>query len=150
MKPLKEQLSGNPKQIRELRVQNFVNMLCEQSRNLIEVGQNGKCEYRKLQMHLESIVDIAPHSSIDLASELAKTDVNKLMNDINEITQKMYDIARIIARRVAVHNRLFPDSPIDGLTKEELDFICDIKLAPYDFTFYDNDERSQSNKSNKD
>ena len=133
MKSLKDQLSGNSEQFREPRVQNFIKMLCEQSRGLIEIGDNGKNEYRKLQMKIESLVSVTQNSSVDLASQLTKTDVNKLIIDINDTAAKMYDIARIVSRRVAVHNRLFPDNPVEGLSKDELDFINDIEFIKYEF-----------------
>ena len=39
----------------------------------------------------------------------------------------MLRVARIIQRRVAVHNRLFPDDTVSGLSEDELDFINDVK-----------------------
>lgn len=127
MKSFKEQLVGTPKQIRELRVQNFLKMVSEQSKSLIEVGENGKCEYRKLQNELESLLDIMPDSSIDLSSKLSNINVSELVDNINSTTNDMLRVARIIQRRVAVHNRLFPDDTVSGLSEEELDFINDFK-----------------------
>lgn len=127
MKSFKEQLGGTPKQIRELRVQNFLKMVSEQSKSLIEIGENGKCAYRKLQNKLESLLDIMPDSSIDLSSKLSNTNVSELVNNINSTTADMIKVAQIVQRRVAVHNRLFPDDTVEGLSKEELDFINDIK-----------------------
>lgn len=127
MKSFKEQLNGNSKQVRELRVQNFLKMASERSKSLIEVGENGKCAYRDLQNRLESLLDIMPDSSIDLSSKLSTIDVSKLVENINKTTSDMVNVARIIKRRVAVHNRLFPDDPVTGLTTEELDFINDMK-----------------------
>ena len=127
MKSFKEQLVGTPKEIRELRVQNFLKMVSEQSKSLIEVGENGKCEYRKLQNELESLLDIMPSSSIDLSSKLSNINVSELVDNINSTTNDMLRVARIIQRRVAVHNRLFPDDTVSGLSEEELDFINDFK-----------------------
>ena len=127
MKSFKEQLVGTPKEIRELRVQNFLKMVSEQSKSLIEVGENGKCEYRKLQNELESLLDIMPSSSIDLSSKLSNINVSELVDNINSTTNDMLRVARIIQRRVAVHNLLFPDDTVSGLSEDELDFINDVK-----------------------
>ena len=77
-------------------------------------------------MKLESLVDIAPTNAMDLGSKLSAIDTAKLMNDINEVVRDMYNTAIVIERRVALHNRLFPDYKINGLSDEELDFLKDL------------------------
>jgi hypothetical protein len=126
MKSLKEQLVGNSREIKETRVNNFINILRDQSENMINNLGNSKMEYRKLQMKLESLVDIAPTNAMDLGSKLSSIDTAKLMNDINDVVRDMYNTAIIIERKVALHNRLFPDYKINGLGDDELDFLKDI------------------------
>lgn len=126
MKSLKEQLVGNSREIKETRVNNFINILRDQSENMINNLSSSKMEYRKLQMKLESLVDIAPTNAMDLGSKLSTIDTDKLMNDINEVVRDMYNTAIVIERRVALHNRLFPDYKINGLSDEELDFLKDL------------------------
>ena len=126
MKSLKEQLIGNSREIKETRVNNFINILRDQSENMINNLSSSKMEYRKLQMKLESLVDIAPTNAMDLGSKLSTIDTAKLMNDINEVVRDMYNTAIVIERRVALHNRLFPDYKINGLNDEELDFLKDL------------------------
>ena len=126
MKSLKEQLVGNSREIKETRVNNFINILRDQSENMINNLSSSKMEYRKLQMKLESLVDIAPTNAMDLGSKLSAIDTAKLMNDINEVVRHMYNTAIVIERRVALHNRLFPDYKINGLSDEELDFLKDL------------------------
>lgn len=126
MKSLKEQLVGNSREIKETRVNNFINILRDQSENMINNLSSSKMEYRKLQMKLESLVDIAPTNAMDLGSKLSTIDTAKLMNDINEVVRDMYNTAIVIERRVALHNRLFPDYKINGLSNEELDFLKDL------------------------
>jgi len=126
MKSLKEQLVGNSREIKETRVNNFINILRDQSENMINNLSSSKMEYRKLQMKLESLVDIAPTNAMDLGSKLSTIDTAKLMSDINEVVRDMYNTAIVIERRVALHNRLFPDYKINGLSDEELDFLKDL------------------------
>ena len=126
MKSLKEQLVGSSREIRESRVSNFINILCDQSENMINNLDHSKMEYRKLQMKLESLLDIAPTNITDLASKLTAIDTTKLMSDINQTVKSMYDVAVIVERRVALHNRLFPDSRAEGLSDKELDFLKDL------------------------
>ena len=126
MKSLKEQLVGNSREIKETRVNNFINILRDQSENMINNLSGSKMEYRKLQMKLESLVDIAPTNAMDLGSKLSTIDTAKLMSDINEVVRDMYNTAIVIERRVALHNRLFPDYKINGLSDEELDFLKDL------------------------
>ena len=126
MKSLKEQLVGNSREIKETRVNNFINILRDQSENMINNLSSSKMEYRKLQMKLESLVDIAPTNAMDLGSKLSTIDSAKLMSDINEVVRDMYNTAIVIERRVALHNRLFPDYKINGLSDEELDFLKDL------------------------
>ena len=126
MKSLKEQLVGNSREIKETRVNNFINILRDQSENMINNLSGSKMEYRKLQMKLESLVDIAPTNAMDLGSKLSSIDTAKLMNDINDVVRDMYNTAIVIERRVALHNRLFPDYKITGLSDDELDFLKDL------------------------
>lgn len=126
MKSLKEQLVGNSREIKETRVNNFINILRDQSENMINNLSGSKMEYRKLQMKLESLVDIAPTNAMDLGSKLSSIDTAKLMNDINDVVCDMYNTAIVIERRVALHNRLFPDYKITGLSDDELDFLKDL------------------------
>ena len=126
MKSLKEQLVGTSRDIKETRVNNFINILRDQSENMINNLGSSKIEYRKLQMKLESLVDIAPINAMDLGSKLSTIDTAKLMNDINDVVRDMYNTAIIIERKVALHNRLFPDNKVSGLSDDELDFLKDL------------------------
>ena len=120
---LKEQLGSERKQINSKRIGNFVKLLKAESKRLIETGTNGKGDFRKHQMTLESLLDVSPTSTTDLSSKLSSINVEELMSKINTTASKMLECATIIERRVALHNALFPDDKEEPLSKDELDFL---------------------------
>ena len=120
---LKEQLGSEREQINSKRIGNFVKLLKAESKRLIETGKNGKGDFRKHQMTLESLLDVSPTSTTDLSSKLSSINVEELMTNINATASKMLECATIIERRVALHNALFPDDKEEPLSKDELDFL---------------------------
>ena len=64
---LKEQLGSQQEQINSKRIGNFVKLLKAESKQLIETGPNGKGDFRKHQMTLESLLDVSPTSTTDLS-----------------------------------------------------------------------------------
>lgn len=125
---LKEQLDLEGKQINSKRIDNFAKLLKAESKKLIETGTNGKSDFRKYQMKLESLLDVSPTSTTDLSSKLSSIDVEKLMLDINRTASQMFECASIIERRVALHNSLFPDDKEESLSEEELDFLSELSV----------------------
>ena len=125
---LKEQLDLEGKQINSKRIDNFAKLLKAESKKLIETGTNGKGDFRKFQMKLESLLDVSPTSTTDLSSKLSSIDVEKLMLDINRTASQMFECASIIERRVALHNALFPDDKEEFLSEEELDFLSELSV----------------------
>ena len=123
---LKEQLDLEGKQINSKRIDNFAKLLKAESKRLIETGTNGKADFRKYQMKLESLLDVSPTSTTDLSSKLSSIDVEKLMLDVNKAVSGMFECASIIERRVALHNSLFPDDKEEFLSEEELDFLSEM------------------------
>lgn len=123
MKSFKEQLGGDNNAIRQSRVNNFVNVLLSNSNMYLETGENSKQTYRQLQIELEGILDVAPGTTMDLMSRLSRINPAELMKSVNEKAAKMLKVATIIERRVALHNAMFPENPVTGLTDEELDFL---------------------------
>lgn len=123
MKSFKEQLGGDNNAIRQSRVNNFVNVLLSNSNMYLETGENSKQTYRQLQIELEGLLDVAPGTTMDLMSKLSKVNPAELMQKVNEKAAKMLKVANIIERRVALHNAMFPENPVKGLTDEELDFL---------------------------
>ena len=120
---LKEQLGSETKQINSKRIENFLKLLKAESKRLIETGTNGKGDFRKHQMKLESLLDVSPTSTTDLSSKLSSINVEELMDKINTAATEMLDSAIIIERRVALHNALFPDDKEEFLSEDELDFL---------------------------
>ena len=126
MKSFKEMVGANADAVRATRVANFINMAQTESALRITTGKNSVQAYRQLAIKLESLLDIAPETTVDLSAKLATIDSKALMDSVNDVVYDMVQCARAIKRRVAVHNALFPDSPVEGLTDEELDFIKDM------------------------
>lgn len=126
MKSFKEMVGANADSVRETRVNNFVNMLQTESALRITTGENSIQSYRALQCKLEGLLDIAPETTVDLSAKLATIDCKQLMKEVNDIVYSMVQCARAIKRRCKVHNTLFPDNPVTGLSDAELDFIKDI------------------------
>jgi hypothetical protein len=125
---LKEQLDLEGKQINSKRIENFAILLKAESRKLIETEENGKSDFRKYQMKLESLLDVSPTSTTDLSSKLSSIDVEKLMKNINDTASHLLDCALIIERRVALHNALFPDDKEEFLSEKELDFLSELSV----------------------
>lgn len=125
---LKEQLDLEGKQINSKRIKNFVRLLKAESKRFIETEEDGKSDFRKYQMRLESLLDVSPTSTTDLSSKLSSIDVGRLMENINETAESMFRSALIIERRVALHNALFPDDKEEFLSEEELDFLSELSV----------------------
>jgi hypothetical protein len=125
---LKEQLDLEGKQINSKRIKNFAILLKAESRKLIETEENGKSDFRKYQMKLESLLDVSPTSTTDLSSKLSSIAVEKLMESINDTASHLLDCALIIERRVALHNALFPDDKEEFLSEKELDFLSELSV----------------------
>lgn len=123
MKSFKSQLSGNNAEIKGTRVNNFINIIRSQSEMGINIGDDSKQTYRDLQIQLEGALDIAPGTTVDLMSKLSTINSQELMSKVNGLAAKMLKVAEKIELKVALHNALFPESPVTGLSDEELDFL---------------------------
>lgn len=123
MKSFRAQLNGNNAEIRNARVNNFINMLQSQSEMSINIGDDSKQTYRDLQIKLEGALDVAPGTTMDLMSKLSQIDSRELMSTVNDFAAKMYKVAKKIELKVAIHNTMFPENPVTGLSDEELDFL---------------------------
>lgn len=123
MKSFKAQLSGSSADIRNARVNNFINIIRAQSEQGINMGDDSKQTYRELQIQLESALDIAPGTTVDLMSKLSSIDSHDLMSKVNGIAAKMLKVAEKIELKVVLHNTMFPETPVEGLSDDELDFL---------------------------
>ena len=126
MQSFKEMVGANADAVRVSRVNNFVNMFKTESDLAITTGKNSVQAYRQLAIKLESLLDVAPETTVDLSAKLAGIDSHELYEEVNKVVYDMVQCARAIKRRVALHNALFPENPATGLTDEELDFIKDL------------------------
>lgn len=123
MKSFKAQLSGSSADIRNARVNNFINIIRSQSEQSINLGEDSKQTYRELQIELEGALDIAPGTTVDLMSKLSTIDSHDLMSKVNSIAAKMLKVAEKIELKVILHNTMFPETPVTGLSDAELDFL---------------------------
>ena len=58
-----------------------------------------------------------------IRSWLSIVDSHDLMSKVNGIAAKMMKVAEKIELKVVLHNTMFPDTPVEGLSDDELDFL---------------------------
>lgn len=103
-----------------IRVNNAEKSALAQSKIMIE---KLKIDYAKIQNEIENKLDLGIEQTTDLGSKLKNLNIESLFTEIYDKADRLAVIARQIKIRVSIHNTLFPENKITGLSKEELDFL---------------------------
>ena len=123
MKSFKETIGGSAAQISEARVQRTVQNTAEYSSKYID---DLKHNFRDLQSKIEDHMDIAPTSTIDIASNLRNFNEKQWIDDFYPMIFQLAQLSINIRIAVNAHNKLFPDDTKTGLSKVDADFIEDV------------------------
>lgn len=115
-------IGGSAKQVKDIRVKNATRSIQTQSE--MDVAKMVQ-DYRNMQNDLENSLDLGITNTTDVATNLKAIDPVKILNKVNTTAQSMAVLARKIKIAVKIHNTLFPDSKVTGLTDDELDFLKD-------------------------
>ena len=115
-------IGGSAKQVKDIRVKNATRSIQTQSE--MDVAKMVQ-DYRNMQNDLENSLDLGITNTTDVATNLKAIDPVKILNKVNTTAQSMAVLARKIKIAVKIHNTLFPNAKVIGLTDDELDFLKD-------------------------
>ena len=122
MQTFKNCIGSSNESVMSIRVNNAEKSALSQSKIMIE---KLKIDYAKIQNEIENKLDIGMEQTTDLGSSLKNLNAESLFTEIYDKADRLAVIARQIKIRVSIHNTLFPENKITGLSKEELDFLVD-------------------------
>lgn len=115
-------IGGSAKQVKDIRVKNATRSIQTQSE--MDVAKMVQ-DYRNMQNDLENSLDLGITNTTDVATNLKSINPVDILNKVNTTAQSMAVLARKIKIAVKIHNTLFPNSKVTGLTDDELDFLKD-------------------------
>lgn len=120
MKDFKSVIGGSAEDIKNIRVQNCVNSVCDESKMAI---MNMRKDYRNLQVELENLLDLGITNTMDVATNVKNVNAPELVKNLHELADNMLICARQLKLRIKIHNTLFPDNKEESLKDTELDFL---------------------------
>lgn len=123
MKNFKSIIGGDAESIKNIRVQNCIDSVVDESKMAI---MNMRKEFRQLMTDRENLLDLGATSTVDIATNVKNVNAVELVSKLNENADLLAVCARQLKIRIAQHNVLFPDNKENNLTKEELDFLADV------------------------
>lgn len=113
-------IGGSAQDVKDIRVKNATRSIKTQSEmNIAKMIQ----DYRNLQNELEGSLDLGITNTTDVATNLKAIDPVKLLDEVHNTANQMAILARKIKIAVKIHNTLFPNAKVTGLTDDELDFL---------------------------
>lgn len=115
-------IGGSAKQVKDIRIKNATRSIQTQSE--MDVAKMVQ-DYRNMQNDLENSLDLGITNTTDVATNLKSINPVDILNKVNTTAQSMAVLARKIKIAVKIHNTLFPNSKVTGLTDDELDFLKD-------------------------
>ena len=121
MQTFKNCIGSSNESVMSIRVNNAEKSALAQSKIMIE---KLKIDYAKIQNEIENKLDIGMEQTTDLGSSLKNLNTESLFTEIYDKADRLAVIARQIKIRVSIHNTLFPENKMTGLSKEELDFLA--------------------------
>lgn len=122
MQTFKNCIGSSNESVMSIRVNNAEKSALAQSKIMIE---KLKIDYAKIQNEIENKLDLGIEQTTDLGSSLKNLNTESLFTEIYDKADRLAVIARQIKIRVSIHNTLFPENKMTGLSKEELDFLAD-------------------------
>lgn len=122
MQSFSQIIGGSAKETKDIRVKNATRSIQTQSEmDIAKMIQ----DYRNMQNDLENSLDLGITNTTDVATNLKNIDPVKVLGKVNTTAQKMAVAARKIKIAVKIHNTLFPNNQVKGLSDDELDFLKD-------------------------
>ncbi len=121
MQTFKNCIGGSNESVMNVRVNNTEKSALAQSKIMIK---KLKIDYAKIQNEIENKLDLGMEQTTDLGSSLKNLNTESLFTEIYDKADRLAVIARQIKIRVSIHNTLFPENKMTGLSKEELDFLA--------------------------
>lgn len=121
MQTFKNCIGSSNESVMSIRVSNAEKSALAQSKIMIE---KLKIDYAKIQNEIENKLDLGIEQTTDLCSSLKNLNTESLFTEIYDKADRLAVIARQIKIRVSIHNTLFPENKMTGLSKEELDFLA--------------------------
>lgn len=121
MQTFKNCIGSSNESVMSIRVNNAEKSALAQSKIMIE---KLKIDYAKIQNEIENKLDLGIEQTTDLGLSLKNLNTESLFTEIYDKADRLAVIARQIKIRVSIHNTLFPENKMTGLSKEELDFLA--------------------------
>lgn len=121
MQTFKNCIGSSNESVMSIRVNNAEKSALAQSKIMIE---KLKIDYAKIQNEIENKLDLGMEQTTDLGLSLKNLNTESLFTEIYDKADRLAVIARQIKIRVSIHNTLFPENKMTGLSKEELDFLA--------------------------
>lgn len=121
MNTFKNCIGASNESVMSIRVNNAEKSALAQSKIMIE---KLKIDYAKIQNEIENKLGLGMEQTTDLGSSLKNLNTESLFTEIYDKADRLAVIARQIKIRVSIHNTLFPENKMTGLSKEELDFLA--------------------------
>lgn len=123
MKAFATLLNSSTENIKKARVQNVVRTTAALSKQKIE---QKLAELRSIENDIENMLDLCPDNAMDLNSSLKNFDPTQFVENLYDYALELNELQEKIKIATNIHNALFPDDPINGLTKYDEEFISDI------------------------
>lgn len=123
LRNFKDIIGASAKALRETRVKNKVRDTAYASKSKIETA---KQNFRDLQSKIEDHMDLGITSTTDIASNLKNFEPTPWCDKLYEMTIDLALMAADLRIMVNVHNKLFPDERVEGLSNDDLDFVNDV------------------------
>lgn len=121
MKSFDKIIGASANDLRETRVKNVCRNTEAASRAKVECQKQA---FRDKQSQLEDMLDLGATNTQDIATHLKGFDARKFVDELYPLAVAMATEARCIAIMVNVHNKLFPDSKVDGLDDDDLTILA--------------------------
>ncbi len=123
LRNFKDIIGASAEALRETRVKNKVRDTAYASKSKIETA---KQNFRDLQSKIEDHMDLGITSTTDIASNLKNFEPTPWCDKLYEMTNDLALMAADLRIMVNVHNKLFPDERVEGLSNDDLDFVNDV------------------------
>ena len=121
MKSFEQLIGQTGEKALETRVKNVIRNTSAASRTSVE---NLKQRFRDLQSKLYDHMDLGVKDTTSLVIEMKNP--SEWVNALNKLILDMYVLAKKIKIAVNIHNQLFPTNQVEGLDKDDLEFIPEI------------------------
>ena len=139
LRNFKDIIGASTEALRETRVKNKVRDTAYASKSKIETA---KQNFRDLQSKIEDHMFLGIALTTDIASNLKNFEPTPWCDKLYEMTSDLALMAADLRIMVNVHNKLFPDERVEGLSNDDLDFVNDVTGLTIDSAKPENGEEA--------